>query len=97
MEHALDELGLITIVLRLFWSFVALLFVCEIGERTTDKFNKLNSKIYQCDWYVFPIKMQQMLVIVLANAQRPVIVKGFANTLCARESFKKVHFIGNIS
>lgn len=31
-----------------------------------------------------------MLIIVLTDIQEPVIVRGFANTLCARESFKKV-------
>ena len=54
-------------------------------------FDSFNDTFSQCDWYSFPIEIQQMLVIVMANAQQPVIIKGFANTLCARESFTKVN------
>lgn len=65
--------------------------VCELGERTTAGFDSFNDTFFQCEWYLFPIELQQMLLIMIANAQQPVIIKGFANTLCARESFAKVN------
>lgn len=75
----------------IFWSLVAIFIVCEIGEMTTSEFDSFNDTFYQCEWYEFPIKIQRMLLIVTANAQHPVIIKGFGNTLCARESFTKVN------
>lgn len=36
--------------------------------------------------------MQRTLVIVLLNIQKPPIIRGFANTLCTRDSFKRVKF-----
>lgn len=64
--------------------------VCELGERLTDKFSLFGITIYQWNWNYFPVEVQKMLIIVLADLHEPVIVRGFANTLCARESFKKV-------
>lgn len=72
------------------WSLVIMFMISELGERLTSKFAEFNDALYQCDWYEFPIGMQQMFVMITANAQHPVIIKGFANTLCARKSFKKV-------
>lgn len=78
-------------------SFLAVLIVCELGERMTNAFDSFNATLYQCDWYEFPIGIRQMFVMVLFNSQRTVMIKGFANTLCARESFKKVQiFLGRI-
>lgn len=67
--------------------------ICELGERLSKKFADFNDALYQCDWYSFPIGMQQILLTMIMNAQEPVIMKGFANTLCARESFLKVFFL----
>lgn len=64
--------------------------MCELGEQLTAKFSLFNITMYQWNWYLYPADVQQMLVLVLADVQEPVIVRGFANTLCARDSFKKV-------
>lgn len=44
----------------------------------------------QCDWYLFPIEMQRMLIIVMSNTQQPTIIHAFGNAQCSREAFKKV-------
>lgn len=51
-----------------------------------------NDKLYQCNWHLFPIEIQRMLVIVMTNTQRPSTVHGFANTFCTRDAFKGVKF-----
>lgn len=50
----------------------------------------LNDAFGQCNWYLLPIEMQQMMLIVVVNAQQPTIVRGFGNTSCGRQSFKQV-------
>lgn len=61
-----------------------------MGQQMSEKFNLFNTTMYQWNWYYFPADVQKMLILVFADAQEPVIVRGFADTLCARESFKKV-------
>lgn len=75
----------------IFCAMIGIFIVCQIGEMTTMKFDSFNDTFYQCEWYLFPTDIQRMLLIVMANAQQPVIIKGFANTLAARESFTKVN------
>ena len=74
------------------WSFVAMFFNCEMGQNVSNQFNKLGDEIYKCDWYLFPHKLQRMLVIIMINAQEPVSIRGFGNVVCTRDSFKQVWF-----
>lgn len=77
-------------LLSTIWSFVQLFFVCEIGERVSQEFEMFDETLYQSKWYLFPIELQRMLVIVVSNAQQSVFVQGFGNILCTRDSFKRV-------
>lgn len=56
----------------------------------TAQFTAFKDEFGQCKWYLFPIEMQRMFVIVMANAQQPIILSGFGNVYCLREVFKKV-------
>lgn len=73
-------------------SFTIIFCVCEFFERTTDHLEKLGDALYECEWHLFPIDMQRILVTVMANAQQPIMIRGFGNTLCIRDSVKKVDF-----
>lgn len=90
-EHE-STLDLIGVLFSLFWSVVVMFIICALGERITDACDSFNVVLCQCDWYSHPIEMQQIFVMMLMNAQQPVKMKGFANTLCAHESFVKVSF-----
>ena len=67
-----------------------------MGQNVSNQFNKLGDEIYKCDWYLFPHKLQRMLVIIMINAQEPVSIRGFGNVVCTRDSFKQVIFSRNI-
>lgn len=84
---------MIRILFLMFWSFVIIFVICEFGELVTNQFDMFNMKLDQCKWYKFPIKMQRIFVIVTVNAQQPVIIQGFANVVCARQTFKSVRMI----
>lgn len=77
--------------------FVTLFAACETGERVTHQFNQFDESFYQCDWHSFPLVLQRVYLIVLAGAQDPVIIQGYANTVCTREAFKNVMSIADLS
>lgn len=72
------------------YSFGRIFFLCELGEKVTYQFNVFNEKVGDCKWYSFSIEMQRVYLIVLAGAQDPAIVQGYADTVCTRDAFKNV-------
>lgn len=65
-------------------------FICEFGQMTTDQFVLFDEELCQCNWYAYPIELQKLLLVFTANSQRPAIFKGYANTECTRDAYKKV-------
>lgn len=65
---------------------------CEPGDAVANQFDEFTDEFTQCKWYTFPVEMQRMCVIVLANAQQPTAVQGFGNLECTRQSMKRVKF-----
>ena len=75
------------------WSFLQMFILCQFGEMVNSSFADLNDEFYQLDWYSFPSEFQRMLPTLLMNAQQEVVIKGFLNVLCTRETFKKVNSV----
>lgn len=71
------------------WSFIIMFCNCEVGQSMDNQFLKLSNDIYKCDWFCLPHKLQRMFIIIIMNAQ-PVLIYGFGNVVCSRESFKRV-------
>lgn len=74
----------------MFWSLALLWSACNLGEMLTKHFEMFDDALGQCDWYLFSIEIQRMLVIIMSNSQRPAILTGYGNIQCTRETFKKV-------
>lgn len=55
----------------------------------THQFDLLNTDFWQLNWYLFPSKLQRMLIIFLSDIERPTIIRGYANTEFTREEFKR--------
>lgn len=79
-------------ITKIFDEFVLIFLLCELGETVTSQFELLNDELYQCDWYLFPVRMQQMFVTFMKCTQQTVLIRGYGNTLtqCTRETYKKV-------
>lgn len=60
---------LTTTLLIICWSFVFVFFYSELGERVTLQFNVFNEALIQTKWYLFPIDVQQMLIIFMMDAE----------------------------
>lgn len=81
---------LIVPVTQCFWSFATVFLYCYFGECVTHQFNVFYDKLYQRNWYLFPIEMQHMLLIFMLDAQQVVLLRGYGNIVCTRDYFKKV-------
>lgn len=79
--------------IQVFWAFASSGFFCELGGMVTDQFGKFNTKLAQCHWYSYPIKIQRMLLIFMVDTQQPVFIEGYGHIICIRENFKKVQHI----
>lgn len=76
-----------------FWSFVQIYVFCDSSAYVTRHFREID--IYnECEWYAFPASVRRSMPIIIVNAQEAVILKGFGNILCTRETFKRVIWIG---
>lgn len=69
-----------------------MLMYSDFGERISGGFEEIHSAIEECDWYLFPIQIQRMLLTIMI-ADEAVVVHGFPNVVLTRESFKKVLFV----
>lgn len=56
----------------------------------SNQFDIYGDELYHCDWYLFSIKFQRMLLMILTNSQQPVVIRGYGNIECTRDTFKKV-------
>lgn len=65
-------------------------FYCYFGDNVTSRFAHLHNIIYQCDWFLYPIEIQKDLAFIMSNAQKPVLLHGFANIYCTKIIFRKV-------
>lgn len=73
---------------------IAVIFLyCELGEMVINQFNGFEKDLCQCKWYLFPIEIQQMLLIFVADAQHPISIRGYGNIVCTRDAFKSVRLL----
>lgn len=77
-------------IIELCYAFDILAIICEIGQRYCNGFDGFIKKIDQFKWYLFPLELQQILPIVITNAQQTVTLKCFGSIACNRENLKKV-------
>lgn len=71
-------------------SLATIFIVCEFGHQLTSQFNAFDDKLFQSNWYSYPIEVQRMLVTVMATTQQLAYIEGFGNIQCTRNSFKEV-------
>lgn len=72
----MNLIALVRIVFMLLWSFAFQIMVCELGEWVNNKFELFNETLVQCDWYLLPLELQRMYVMILVISQQQIIVQG---------------------
>lgn len=72
-----------------FWSFAQIFFICELGTRISDRYDKIYRETFRYNWYIFPMKIQKCLPILMHGTQQPVVISGFENNQCNRVIIQK--------
>lgn len=92
-SNGANPVDLMNAILSVIWTFVTIFFVCELGEKVTHDFNLFYHELCNCDWFLFPIEMKRIYLIVLVGAEQAMPIQGYANTTCTRDTFKNVNKI----
>lgn len=92
-QDVINPVGLIRPIILIFWSFGAIVFWSETGQMMSNNLEEMKDILWQSEWYSFPIEIQRMLPMAVANTQRPILVHGFGNLLFHRQSIKQVSAI----
>lgn len=72
------------------FGIAAVFFACDLGQRSSDKWNEISLRIDQFKWYMFPNELNQILPTIIATAQQPVEMKCFGSLTLSRQTLKKV-------
>lgn len=64
---------------------------CFCGEMVTYQFEAFDEELCMRNWYTFPVELQRMMIVFMAGTQQSIHIRGFANTICTREAFKRVN------
>lgn len=77
-------------IILIFYSFFVIAVFCNCGEMVTNAFESFDEELRRCKWYLFPTDLKYMLVVAIANAQRPTTIRGYGDIQCTRNAFRKV-------
>lgn len=83
---------LFVIIIFVSYGFGIIIIICEFGQRMTNAFEQIDNKTGKFKWYLFPRKLQRMLLIILIKTQQPVELRCFGSVSATRENSKKVSF-----
>lgn len=72
------------------WGLSITFCACELGQQLTNTLGKINDKLEQLDWYLFPTEIQRILPTVMNNIQQPIVIECFGIICASREQFGKV-------
>lgn len=64
---------------------------CSVGSYTTDNFLRFADISYESLWYKFPPDLQKYLRLIIADAQRPQVFRGFGIVDLNLMAFAKVN------
>lgn len=87
---------LLVLIINGFFAFNTVFIACELGQRLSDAFDKIDVNMNHFDWYLFPIEIKRMLPTIYSYAQQPVLLECFGSIVCSREVFKNVSILKKI-
>ena len=72
------------------WALILLFILCDFGQKLTNQFELLEDEMYNCKWYLFPMKMRLTFAFAMMNVQELATFQGLGNIELSRETSKKV-------
>lgn len=67
-----------------------LFLYCFFGKVATDSYQEILVCLFASNWPELPVHLQKYLIIVIANAQRPLRYHGFGFAFLDLETFSKL-------
>lgn len=80
----------LAMIIEVTYSFGILSVVCEICHRTGEAYDECSDMVDEFDWYLFPVRIQRIIPMILQFTQQPTEIKCFGSIACNREAFKYV-------
>lgn len=74
----------------MFFSFAIIVISCNCGEFLVLRFDMVAEELYKSDWYLFPLEVQRMLIVVIAQTQQPTYIRSYGNITFTRQTLKMV-------
>lgn len=72
-------------------AYVCNLFAsCYFGKLASDSYEKMANCLYEANWRDLPIGLQKYLIIMMADAQRPIYYHACGLAILNLETFTKV-------
>lgn len=63
---------------------------CYFGEMATESYEKLTDSLYEGNWQELKPDLQKYIILMIANAQRPLYYHGFEVAILSLNTFAKV-------
>lgn len=87
-SHLSIEVPFILIVTGL--GVTNLYFYCFFGQSASDSFQKIPDCLYDFNWQMLPVHSQKHLILMIANAQRPIFYHAWGMAVLNLETFANV-------
>lgn len=78
------------LIVEILYQFGSVFIICEVGEQLKNRFIQIDHSFEQLKWYLFPVDVQKLLPLIIANIQQEATIACFGSLSCTRELFEKV-------
>lgn len=68
-----------------------------VGNKVTHRFLDIGKAVSGLAWYELPLDIQKNMPMIISTSQKPIFLRGFANTQCTLEVFMNVNLKENWS
>lgn len=65
---------------------------CHLSSQTTTYLLSVNDIIYDCDWFMLPMKQQKLIILPMQRSQRAFYFNGLGLVNCSSMTFLSVGF-----
>lgn len=77
----------------LIFGVVSLFVFCFFGKMATQSYETMADSLYDANWHQRPVKVQKLIMLIIANAQQPLFYHGSGIAVLNLELFTKVILI----
>lgn len=89
-QHAHINFGICMLVFASSIGISILLCFCYFGKLVTEDYQQMANCVYESNWINLPIEQQKHLVLIIQNAQQPILYLGLGIAVLELETFCKV-------